>query len=117
MINDLPKEFLEKGFKYPEAYTKIVELNLIDFDYWYIMNEDQALNRLRGLRQRYPKRYLVPFAKRDDNDDIACFDLNQPNKVQIIHDFASSGYEQKKTYDNLWEWLRDAINEFIEKNK
>ncbi|MEC1179505.1 hypothetical protein P9B03_13485 [Metasolibacillus meyeri] len=117
MIKKIPEEFLEKRFKYPESYTKIIELNLVDFDYWYIMNEEQALKRLAGLRQRYPERYLVPFARRDDNDDIACFDLGEPEKVQIIHDFASSGYEQRRTYENLWEWLQEAVNELIESNR
>lgn len=117
MIKKIPEEFFEKGFKYPESYTKIIELNLVDFDYWYIMSEEQALKRLAGLRQRYPERYLVPFARRDDNDDIACFDLSEPEKVQIIHDFASSGYEQRRTYEDLWEWLQEAVNELIERNR
>jgi hypothetical protein len=117
MINKLPKEILEKGFEYPESFNKIIELKLLDFDFWYIMNEEQALRRLAGLRVRYPKRYLVPFARRDDNDDIACFDLEEPNKVQIIHDFASEGFEQRKTYTDLWEWIQDAIHEMIERNR
>lgn len=117
MITKLPEEFIEKGFEYPEPYIKIIELNLLDFDFWYIMNEKQALTRLDGLRERYPERYLVPFARRDDSDDVACFDLKEPNKVQIIHDFASSGYEQRRTYADLWEWLQDAIQEMIERNR
>lgn len=117
MIKKVPKEFLEKGFQYPESYTKIIELNLVDFDYWYMMSEEQALKRLAGLRQRYPERYLVPFARRDDNDDIACLDVREPEKVQIIHDFASSGYEQRRTYEDLWEWLQEAVNELIERNR
>ena len=117
MITKIPEEFLEKGFVYPESYIKIIELNLLDFDYWYIMDEEQALKRLAGLRERYPERYLVPFARRDDNDDIACFDISEPEKVQIIHDFASSGNEQRRTYDDLREWLQDAVSELIENNR
>lgn len=117
MITKLPEDFLKKGFKYPESYTKIIELNLLNFDFWYIMNEEQALKRLVGLRQRYPERYLIPFARRDDRDDVACFELKEPNKVQLIHDFASSGYEQRKTYNDLWEWLEDAIHELIKNNR
>lgn len=117
MITKLPEEFLEKGFKYPKSHAKIIQLNLVDFDNWYIMFEDQALKRLEGLRKRYPERYLVPFARRDDNDDIACFDLSEPEKVQIIHDFASSGYEQRRTYKDLWEWLQEAVSELIESNR
>ncbi|WP_367017784.1 hypothetical protein [Priestia koreensis] len=50
MIKKISKGFLEKGFQYPESYNKIIELNLVDFDYWYVMNEEQALKRLTGLR-------------------------------------------------------------------
>lgn len=117
MIKKFPKYLLELGFNYPEQFEKIVELNLLDFDFWYIMNEEQSLTRLDGLRTRYPRRNLIPFARRDDNDDIACFDLKEPCKVQIIHDFASDGYEQRKTYDDLWDWLKDAIEELIERNR
>jgi hypothetical protein len=113
----MPEEFLEKGFKYPESYIKIIELNLVDFDYWYIISEEQALKRLTGLRQRYPERYLVPFARSNGNDGIACFDVSEPEKIQIIHDFASNGYEQMRTYEDLWEWLQEAINELIVRNR
>lgn len=117
MIKNMPKYIAEKGFEYPEGFLKLIELKLLDFDLWYIMSEEQALKRLVGLRERYPKRVLVPFARRDDNDDISCFDLSEPNKVQIIHDFASEGYEQRETYEDIWKWLQKAISELIKHNK
>ena len=63
---------------------------------------------------RYPQRILIPFARRGDNDDVACFELNKGEEVQIIHDFASIGYEQRKTYKTFWDWFRDAIEEMIQ---
>lgn len=38
-------------------------------------------------------------------------------KVQIIHDFASEGYEQRNEYNDFWDWLKDAINEMIERER
>ncbi len=105
------------GFKYPDSFIKAIELNLLDFDLWYIMDEERVLNRLKGVIERYPKRNLIPFARRDDNDDIACFELGKGEKVQIIHDFASEGYEQRKEYNDFWSWLEDAISEMIEFNR
>lgn len=32
-----------------------------------------------------------PFARRDDGDDIACFEMKKGNSVQIKHDFANEG--------------------------
>ena len=53
------------------------------------------------MQVRYPKRILIPFARRGDNDDVACFELNKGDEVQIIHDFASGGYEQRNTYKSF----------------
>lgn len=100
-------------FKYPNSYYKILELHLTDFDYWYFIPDDQIENRVRGMQKRYPNRKLVPFARRDDNDDIACFEIGKGGSVQIIHDFASNGYEQRKEYKNIWLWVKDALEELI----
>lgn len=104
-------------FDYPESFLKIIELNLLDFDVWYIMTKEQVESRINGLKKRYPSRKLIPFARRDDCDDIACFEEGQEKKVFIIHDFASEGYEQRKIYEDFWDWLKDAIQEMIDYNE
>ena len=116
-IESLEKKLGIDGFQFPNSFIEAVELNLLDFDVWYIMDEDRVLNRLKGLKERYPNRELIPFARRDDNDDIACFEVGKGEKVQIIHDFASEGYEQRKEYNDFWAWLEDAISEMIEFNR
>lgn len=115
-------EFLEKKlrsykFKYPDSFLKAIELNLLNFDLWYIMDEEGVIDRLKGLKERYPDRKLIPFARRGDNDDIACFELDKGERVQIVHDFASVGYEQRKECNDFWEWLEEAIKEMIEYNR
>ena len=104
-------------FQYPACFVKAVELNLLDFEFWYVMTNEQVATRINGLMKRYPNRKLVPFARRDDNDDIACFEVGKEEKVQIIHDFASEGYEQREEYDNFWSWMKVAIDELIEKEE
>jgi hypothetical protein len=110
-------EIVYSGFEYPEAYEKLLELKLFDFDIWYLMPEEQAQRRLLGLQERYPGRKLVPFARRDDNDDIACFEVGKENRVQIIHDFASLGFEQRAELQDLWEWVQNAVKEMVEYNR
>lgn len=105
------------NFKFPDAFMKTVELNLIDFDVWYILDKESFFERYKGLKERYPTRMLIPFARRDDCDDVACFEVNKPDKVEIIHDFASVGFEQRKEYSNFWEWLKSAIDKMIEFNE
>lgn len=114
MIYLLSDEDKPLGFVYPKELHKLIELGLVDFEVWYVLNQERARIRLEGLKERYPNRRLIPFAKRDDCDDIACFDMDNSNKVCIIHDFASSGYEQRESFNSLWEWLRFAIDLMIE---
>lgn len=67
-----------------------------------------------GLKKRYPTRMLVPFARRIDNDNIACWDLDKAGRVSIIHDFASPGWEQEAELEDFYGWLRQAIEDLIE---
>lgn len=103
-----------KEFQYPTSYVKAIDLNLVDFEFWYLMSKEQVDTRISGLMKRYPNRKLVPFARRDDCDDIACFEVGKDSKVQIIHDFASEGYEQCAEYEDFWDWMKTAIDELIE---
>jgi hypothetical protein len=114
MLNEL-LEIQNKfhGFSYPKAYIKAIELNLVDLDIWYIMDDKQVLLRLDGLQKRYPKRKLVPFARRDDNDDIACFEIDGGGKVIIIHDYANEGWEQRKEFSDFWCWFESAIKDMV----
>jgi hypothetical protein len=104
-------------YDYPNAYKKLVELNLVDFDMWYFIESEQATRRYYDLKERYPKRQLVPFARRDDSDDIACFEIGKEDTIQLIHDFASEGFEQKDEFQDIWEWFEFAIREKIESDR
>ena len=114
MIELLEEYERPNNFVYPKAIYKLLELNLTDFDVWYFMDKESVKIRLEGLRERYPERSLVPFARRDDCDDVACFEVGKGEKVFIVHDFASSGWEQRKIYENVWEWLKDVFDTMIE---
>ena len=107
----------EKIFQYPESFKKLIELNLVDFDIWYLLDSEWALSLYEGLQERYPSRKLVPLAKRGDCDDTACFEIGKGNKVQLIHDFATEGWEQRKEFNDFWEWMEYAVKCMIEYNK
>ena len=34
----------EKIFQYPESFKKLIELNLVDFDIWYLLDSEWALS-------------------------------------------------------------------------
>jgi len=107
--NELPS-----GFAYPREFEHIVELGILNLEPWYIM-QGEALRRCSaGLEQRYPARRLVPFARRQDNDDVACWQVEHPDEVFIIHDFASPGWEQRACYASFYDWLKQAVEDLIE---
>ncbi len=110
-ICELEKEI--ENFKFPQSYLKVIELNLIDYEYWYLMSKEQIISRKEGLDKRFPNRKLIPFARRDDNDDIACFEIGFNEKVFIVHDYASEGYERRQEFDDFWSWFISAIKELI----
>lgn len=62
------------------------------------MEEKQATGIYNGMKERYPNRKLIPFAKRTDNDDTACFEIGKEGTIQLIHDFATEGFEQRKEF-------------------
>lgn len=103
---------LPEGFRYPHAFLRTVERGLLDLEPWRILVGDPLSTRHTGLRTRYPTRTLVPFAQRQDNDDVACFDLDT-GMVVIVHDFASPGWEGRAAFDDFYGWLRHAINDFV----
>lgn len=109
----LQKNHLPDGFEYPSAFLKIINLKLLDLEPWSIMEGDYLLKRYEGLKERYPERNLVPFSRRLDNDDLACWDKNDNSTVIILHDFATQGWENRKVFSTFWDWFREAIEDMI----
>lgn len=96
---------------YPSFFEELIGRQLVDVGMWYLMPADRVLQRIDGLKKRYPDRELVPFAKRDDNDDLACWDSKFGcDKIAVIHDFASSGYEDKESFASFEDWHRNAVS-------
>src|SRR5882672_298380 len=96
----------------PDGLEQVLKQGLVDLTPWHMMDREAAKQRLRGLRGRYSVKY-VPFARRQDNDDIACLDPAQPGHVVVVHDFASEGYERRRAFDSFWDWFRAAIEDMI----
>ncbi|MBD2816894.1 hypothetical protein ID850_19725 [Xenorhabdus sp. Flor] len=113
MAQLLTKQEVPEWFVYPRQFLRIIEQNLLNFDPWIILDGERLRGHYAGLKERYPYRDIVPFARREDNDDIMCWDKNKPNKVVVIHDFASEGYEYVGEFESFWDWLRAAIEATI----
>lgn len=100
------------GVNCPHELQRVHEQRLLNLSPWHVMSREQVAQRLKGLRGRYSRPY-VPFASRQDNDDIACLEASRPGQVVIVHDFASEGSEVRGEYDSFWAWFRSAVEDMI----
>jgi hypothetical protein len=105
---------LPPWFTYPGPFMRVVESGIIKLDPWWIFDQNYAREKLEGLRNRYPTRDLVPFARNQGNDDVACWEKGDLQKVVIIHDYAAPGWEQRATFDTFWDWFRAVVEDFIQ---
>src|SRR5262245_22245576 len=113
MTKLLEDEELPPGITYPTPLRRLIARGIQNLEPWYVFDAAQARERLRGLRDRFPTRILLPFARREDNDDVACFDQQVPGKVVIIHDFSLEGFEQREILADFYSWLRKAFEDMI----
>jgi len=109
-----PTVKLPYGFKLPSQFLRLRELDLMKLEPWDVLTDDRMLNVAKRLADMYPARALVPFARRQDNDDIACWDGGDSTKVHIIHIFTSPGHEQREVFLTFYDWFRAAVEDFID---
>lgn len=115
MAELLSVEDLPPGFWYPSSFIRVVELGLTNLEPWHVLEGSRLRERRQGLAKQFTARGLIPFAIRQDNDDVACWDLARGNEmVVVIHDFSSPGWEDRAEYPDFYAWLRQAIEDLID---
>ena len=96
----------ERLFQYPESFKKCIELNLVDFDIWYLLDSEWGPVFVWGIAGKVPNQKVDSiWLKRGDCDDTACFEIGKGNKVQLIHDFATEDGSNEKSltiFGNGW---------------
>jgi hypothetical protein len=65
----------------------------------------------KELKKRYPSRNLFCFAKKIGTDDIACWEEGNVDKVFIVHDFASPGWERRQIFEDFNKWYQWALEQ------
>jgi hypothetical protein len=113
MVTLLQQHELPGWLEYPVGYLRLVDQGVTNLTPWHLIDKPEVIERMLGLRKRFPRRDLFPFALRQDNDLVACWENNQPEKVVVIKDFASEGWENTKTHNSFWEWFRAACDDMI----
>lgn len=104
------------GLVLPHGFQTVIDLGLVNIVPWHFVSDKEFDSCSASLSNNYPYRQVIPFA-RPDNDDVACFVLNdseqQPGEIIVIHDFASPGWEVIARMKTFWDWFRYAIDEMI----
>ncbi|WP_045875931.1 hypothetical protein [Pseudofrankia sp. DC12] len=113
MAELIDESTLPTGFSYPREFIAILNIGMTDLTPWWIPTGEMLQDRYSGLRERFTGRDLVPFAERQDNDDVACWDV-QSERVVIVHDFGDPRAPDRATFDNFFGWLRQAVEDLIE---
>lgn len=99
--------------KYPDALERLISLKLINFDLWYLMTKEQATVILEQLKRQCSSTELIPFARRGDTEDIACFEIRNNEKVVVLKKCEYLGYRPRQEYGSVWDWFRDAVETMI----
>ena len=96
--------------------SRVFELGLTNLDPWIFYSENADYEtRYNGLKERFPSVDLVPFARREDRDDIVCWEKGHGSeKVFLIHDYSSEGWEKRKQFSDFWDWFKQAVDDMIE---
>jgi hypothetical protein len=107
----LDRADLPDGFAYPSEFLRLIDVGVLYLDPWEVLTGEALALRHEGLATRFPGRVLVPFARREDNDDIACFEMVEGSQEVVrIHDFATPGWERRHQYANFREWFHEAAD-------
>lgn len=113
------------NFKYPKKFLQYINTDDIDeipsYSRYYFLGTDQEIIIFwhNIIKEQYPKRLLVPFAKDEGSDDVFCFDGTDTSgnpKVYQVHTYASEGWEDRGYWDNFDEWY-DEIKQISDEYK
>lgn len=110
-VDLLVEEEVPEWFVYPTDFLRVVESGLRDIGPWQILDGKWLRVRHDGLKKRFPDRDLVPFARRLDCDDVACWDSKSSPSVEVVHDFSAPGWEERDSYPSFHAWLLAAQEE------
>ncbi len=119
MISEKPSVIAEENrITLPRGYYVTKGLNLVNLHPWHFVADEEFDYLFSGINKRILTRSVIPFARRVDSDDVACFIISdpeqQPGEVLVVHDFATPGFEVVIRQKDFWEWFRYAVNEMIE---
>ena len=114
---ELKEIYDTNNIQLPKAYKRVFELGLTNLEPWYFLELSETKSVYSSLVRQYDQHFQIPFARRKDNDDVACFTANDQYSLQeqivIIHNYAARGSETTATFPNFWDWFVFAVSELV----
>lgn len=109
------------GIVLPKGYQWIIDKKIVGFceftqlEPWYFLHEDDFF-WANEKWENITEHNLLVFARRQDNDDLACFNVNNKGilEVYLIHGWVNNGFEIVEVYSNIWSWLHTVLNDIEE---
>jgi hypothetical protein len=98
---------------YPPAMIELVRSARMPLIPWHFVTAWSALQRYQRF-QSHLRRHLIPFALRQDREDLACFEMGKADQVFIIHDNTDPGWEDEGYFADFADWLRAVEAESAE---
>ncbi|OCG01102.1 hypothetical protein [Gilliamella sp. wkB112] len=110
---------------FPKEYNWLIKSKLVGFDAfsqlqpWYYLKIDDCF----FTEEKWPNvldKNLLIFARRQDNDILAGFNINSSNQVEniyLLNGWTPSGVDVLQVLPDFWAWLHlviDDIKEWIE---
>jgi hypothetical protein len=120
-LDELCQAFRAHGVQAPPEYVWLVQHRTLGFNAfsqlepWQFCNVEEIL----PLSTRWPaaaiKRELIPFARRQGSDDLACFEFVEGRVTRICHIHYNLGkpvyVEFHKEYATIWDWLKAVLGD------
>jgi len=110
-------------FSVPKAYAWLLERRLVGFmpfsalQPWHYLDSESVID----VTARWPGRSnargrLVAFARRQDCDDLACFEIQggQVTGVALVNAWTPEGYAIVERYEDMWCWLAAAVQDIAQ---
>jgi hypothetical protein len=103
----LPENTRPVWLAYPAGLVELIRSGRVTMTPWHTSKVEAVAWDLVQLKTRLG-RDLVPFAYRQDREDLACFEKGKGPAVIIIHDNTEPGWEDEGSYPSFADWLREA---------
>jgi hypothetical protein len=110
----LPSSFLPKDFSYPTPFIELVTWNSVNLVPWYILKRNDAVGMHGYLHTLYRRPIYIPFARRQDTDDVAAWTIQDPGKIHIVDIAEQPEWAITPVCKDFEAWMRVVFEDMLD---